>query len=369
MINFFLEMKIIFLCGSAEPGKDGVGDYTRRFCGELIRTGHQAQIVSLCDKQVNSFISQTQIIEDTPVLVSRIPITTLYKQRLVWTQTILKEEAPDWISLQFVPYSFHAKGLPFWLPGFLKEVKGKHKWQIMFHELWIGIEKSSSFKNRLVGLVQKQLLRKINKSIAPDQVATQAKIYQYYLSKINIKADYLPLFGNVSVTGTKKENLDLLVFVVFATIHDKAPFEDFIIDLKKEMQGNEEGIKFIFIGRNGDLLTSWTMILDQYDIGYDLLGASSEEKISEILMNGDYGISSTPYKISDKSGVLAAMREHQLPIINVAKPWVDQDDINISFNDIVHYGKGNLQLNKFSGTADNSLSNVCFSFLKSIANN
>lgn len=362
-------MKILFLCGSAEPGKDGVGDYTRRLAGELIRTGHQAQILSLCDKQVNSFISQTQIIEDTPVIVRRIPITTSYKQRLVWTQAILKEEAPDWISLQFVPYSFHPKGLPFWLPGFLKEVKGKYKWQIMFHELWIGIEKSSSFKNKLVGLVQKQLLRKINKSIAPDQVATQAKIYQYYLSKINIKADYLPLFGNVSVTGTKKENLDLLVFVVFATIHDKAPFEDFIIDLKEEFQGSHKESKFIFIGRNGYLLSSWIQILEKYAIGYELLGTSSEEKISEILMNGDYGISSTPYKISDKSGVLAAMREHQLPIINVAKLWIDQDALAISFKDIVHYKKGNLPLNKFSGIADNSLNNVCFSFLKTIANN
>ncbi len=362
-------MKILFLCGSAEPGKDGVGDYTRRLCGELIRQGHEAQILSLCDKQAISFMSLTQIIEDTPVLVRRVPLAISTKQRVALAQDVLKKEAPDWISLQFVPYSFHPKGLPFWLPGFLKEVKGKHKWHIMFHELWIGIERSSSFKNKLIGLVQKQLIRKIKNSVEPEVLHTQAKIYQYYLSKINIKTDYLPLFGNVSVTATKNRNSKQLVFVVFGTIHDNAPFQDFIIDLKKDMQGTDKEIKFFFIGLNGDLLSSWTSILDQYDIRFELQGASSEEKISEVLLNANYGISSTPYKISDKSGVLAAMREHHLAIINVAKPWVDRDNITVLFSDIVHYQKGNLPLNKFSETANNSLSAVCSIFLKSISNN
>ena len=44
-------MKILFFCGSAEPGKDGVGDYTRRLCGELLRIGHETQILSLFDRE------------------------------------------------------------------------------------------------------------------------------------------------------------------------------------------------------------------------------------------------------------------------------------------------------------------------------
>ena len=48
-------MNILFICGSAEPGKDGVGDYTRRLCGELLRTGHRTRILALCDNHA-SFI-------------------------------------------------------------------------------------------------------------------------------------------------------------------------------------------------------------------------------------------------------------------------------------------------------------------------
>lgn len=359
-------MKIIFLCGSAEPGKDGVGDYTRRLCGELNRTGHEAQILSLCDKEATCFLTEIQLIEETAVTVRRIPIASPYKQRVAWSQEVLKEETPDWVSLQFVPYSYDPKGLPLWLPRFLKGLKGRHRWHIMFHELWVGIEKEAPFKYKLLGLLQKQLIQKIKKSVKPTVVHTQAKIYQYYLSKIIITAEYLPLFGNVSVSSIKKEDSEALIFAVFATIHDNAPFDDFILDLKEKLQLINKKIKFIFIGRHAELLVNWTNILDNYEIEYEVLGLSSEEKISQVLINADYGISSTPYKISDKSGVVAAMREHQLPIISVAKSWVDQDDITVEFNDIIHYQKGDIKLNNFGEAGSNCLIKMCNEFVKTM---
>lgn len=359
-------MNILFICGSAEPGKDGVGDYIRRLCGELSRTGHKARILSLCDKHAGSFFTETQFVEGSPVIVSRIPTGSSYKQQQAWSQGILNAVPVDWISLQFVPYSFHSKGLPFWLPGFLNKLKGKHQWHFMFHELWIGIEREATFKKKCVGFLQKKIIRELKKSIEPKVVHTQSKIYQHYLTKIAIASHYLPLFGNVSVTASKSMDPELVKLVVFATIHDKAPFEDFIIDLKKELDQVHKESKFVFIGHHGAMLGTWTTILELYAIEYEVLGPSSEEKISEVLLNSDYGISSTPYKISDKSGVLAAMREHQLTIISVAKPWTDQEDITVSFDDIIQYQKENLRLDKPSETGSNSLSSVCDAFLKSI---
>lgn len=359
-------MNILFICGSAEPGKDGVGDYIRRLCGELSRTAHKAQILSLCDKHASHFFTETQFVEGSSVIVSRIPIGSSYKQQQAWSQQILNPAQFDWISLQYVPYSFHAKGLPLWLPGFLNKLQGTHQWHFMFHELWIGLEREATFKNKCVGFLQKGLIRKLKKRIEPKVVHTQSKIYQHYLSKIAIESHYLPLFGNVSVTASKSRDPELLVFVVFATIHDNAPFEDLVIDLKKEMRYINQEIIFIFIGRHGSMLTIWTAILDKYEIQYQVVGSASEEKISQVLMNGDYGISSTPYKISDKSGVLAAMREHQLNIISVAKPWMDKEDFSVSFDDIISYNKGNLKLISPPERVTNQLSTVCDVFLKSI---
>lgn len=361
-------MEILFICGSAEPGKDGVGDYTRRLCGELLRSGHKTRILALCDDYSTSFADENQVVEGNGIVVHRIPMSFSNKQRFLWSQDILNDFQPDWISLQFVPYSFNSKGLPFWLPSFLKKLKGNHKWHIMFHELWLGIEREAIFKKKCLGLLQKRIIRKLKKSTDIKVVHTQSQIYQHYLSKMGIASYSLPLFGNVAVTAVKNKDSESIVFTVFATIHDKAPFEDFILDLKKEMQSIKKKLKFVFIGHHGELLAAWKYILDKNTIEYDLLGASSEEKISEVLTNSDYGISSTPYKISDKSGVVAAMREHQLPIISVAKTWIDQEDIPVSFDDIIHYRKGCLNLIKLSGIENNSLSRICDIFLKNLNN-
>ena len=111
-------MDILFICGSVELGNDGVGDYTRRLCGKLIKAGHKAQILSLCD-QIIYYSTESQIVEETTVIAHRIPASTTNKQRLIWLQNVLKDFEPDLIPLQYVPYSFNPKGLPFWLPSYL----------------------------------------------------------------------------------------------------------------------------------------------------------------------------------------------------------------------------------------------------------
>ena len=354
-------MKILFLCGSSEPGKDGVGDYIRRLSGELIRRGHQAQILSLCDKHADIFINQIQVIENTEVMVSRIPTKATFYKRLSFTQEIVQEFTPHWISLQFVPYSFNPKGLPFWLLFFLKNIKGEHKWHMMFHELWVGIEKGVSFKYECIGYLQKKLTKLIQKRIKPQVIHTQSKIYKVYLKSIRIEANYLPLFGNIPVSAVKNNFSNHISFVVFASIHDNAPFEDFIFDLKNEVALES---KFIFIGRHGNELSTWTKVLDFHKINYDLLGPKEEGEISQVLMNADYGISTTPFKLSDKSGVNAAMREHKLPIISISKPWVDKKETQISFDDIIQYQKGIKYLNQLSDLSNCSLKGSSTEFLK-----
>jgi hypothetical protein len=79
-------------------------------------------IIALCDKQVESFLIENEV-EESNVPVKRIPMSANNKQRLTWTQKVLNEIQPDWISLQYVTYSFNPKGLPFWLPSFFEENK------------------------------------------------------------------------------------------------------------------------------------------------------------------------------------------------------------------------------------------------------
>ena len=360
-----VSLKIIYVCGSAEPGKDGVGDYSRRMCGELIRKGHEVYILSLYDQFVFTFTIERQFIESTEVVVYRIPRITSKKKLLNLVQNIMINFKPDWISLQYVPYSYNIKGLPFWLPSFLKKIKGNYKWHIMFHELWLGIDIESSFRHKCIGYIQQRILQLLIFKIKPQIINTQNKLYQYFLQSLNINVDILPICSNIPLTAVKKDAKVYTQFVLFGTIHPGAPFKNFIDDLVKYKSKLTKPIKFIFIGNNGQELFNYVKVLESYDIKYEVIGIKTESIISQVLIDSDHGISTTPYFQTEKSGVYAAYKEHQINTICVSRSWTPTKGQYIIPN-IIRYEKNNLNLIPVNCKAL-SVSTLANQFIKSIS--
>ncbi|MEC5166783.1 hypothetical protein RCH18_002532 [Flavobacterium sp. PL11] len=336
-------MDILFICGSLERGRDGVGDYTRRLAAELIRVGHGCQIIALYDSYINSFTKEVQECENSYVNVYRISVDTGYKARLILTNEVIDKTIPDCISLQFVPYSFSKQGLPFWLPFYLKKLKGKHKWHIMFHELWIGMDNESSAKHKIIGSVQKLLVSLIVQSIKSDFLSTQNKLYQSLLELNNIKVGVLPICGNIPVKVLKSESKEFMQFVLFGTIHPGAPFNDFIDDLINLLENIKREIKFVFIGENGSEINNYIAVLNKKNISCTILGKQSEDVISRVLLESTFGISTTPYFQTEKSGVYAAYREHQLNTICIARKWTPLRG-QYCIPQIINYKKNALKL-------------------------
>ena len=366
-------MKILFLCGSAEPGKDGVGDYTRRLCGELSRKGHKVQILSLCDYQATCFTMEFQEVDEVKVQVNRLPILTLNNQRFIWSQEILNNFQPDWISLQFVPYSFNLKGLPFWLPSFLNKLKGNHKWHIMFHELWIGMDLNTTFKSKCIGLLQKGLVSKILKG--KISINTQTDLYQSKIETLGYNAQILPLFSNIGKNKvsikTTTEELELK-FCIFGGIHFGAPIEKFIDELKQVLLISKDirTLKFIFIGSCGAAIEEWKIVLLAHKINFEITGFVTDEEISVLLSSCQYGISTTPYILSQKSGSLAAMFDHCLPVICVARNWEVKGFEQPLFSNLINYENSetinNFLDRKFILSNDNNLEFVARKFLEGL---
>jgi len=358
-------MKILFICGSTEPGKDGVGDYTRRLCGELVRTGNIVKILSLSDCHADSFINEYQVVEETNIFVYRIPMSTSINQRFLWTQEVINDFQPDWISLQFVPYSFNPKGLPFWLPSFLNKLKGNYHWHIMFHELWLGIDIESSFKHKCIGRLQQLIIEKLVHKTNPYFISTQNKLYQFFLKSHNISADILPICGNIPLTAIKKESNEFTQFVLFGTIHPGAPFKDFVDDLITNSKSFKKPIKFVFIGKNGSELIPFTTVLENCNICYEVLGIQTEKIISQVLIDSDYGISTTPYFQTEKSGVYAAYREHQINTISVSRKWTPTKG-QYTIPQIIKYKKKKLNIIPIDVEAFN-LDSLANQFINSIS--
>ena len=113
-------MKILFICGTYASGKDGVADYINKMSCALTKKGHEIMVLALRDKYCKELDKEIQISDENPFSITCISKNTKTKKRFTVTQKRVNEFNPEWISLQFVPFGFNKKGIPFWLPNFLK---------------------------------------------------------------------------------------------------------------------------------------------------------------------------------------------------------------------------------------------------------
>ncbi|TFF38817.1 glycosyltransferase family protein [Mucilaginibacter psychrotolerans] len=318
------KIKIVFICSSLEPGHDGVGDYSRRLAAALIKAGHNCMVLSLADRHIAEQHVGTQQADGVDVPVMRLSSAIQIKQRFALAKIWVDGFNPEWLSLQFVPFGYHPKGLMTGLSKLLLGLGHGRRWHIMFHELWVGIAEEESQKLKWWGKAQRMLIKSLAANLKPALIHTQTALYQTLLAKIGFEAGYLPLYGNIPVTSeagqerTPKERLD---FVVFGAIHDRAPIAAFAREVALYQQTHQAAVSLTIMGRGNSEQERWANEWKKVGLTLHLYKELLPERISEILSASTIGLSATALAVIEKSGSYAAMREHGLPVISVSKPW------------------------------------------------
>ena len=373
-------MKIVFLCSCLEPGRDGVGDYTRRLAAELIRQGHFSTIVSLNDKYISDKFNDIQHSEGTDLPVLRLPASLDMKVRLKYAKMYIDDFDPDWLSLQFVIFGFHRKGLPFRFCNQLSFLGKGRQWHIMFHELWVGMEVHSSKKHSILGGIQRWLIKSLISTLNPKIIHTHTNLYQLKLAKLGFTAQHLSLFSNIpkvqnSNSGLNEvpsfKNSKALNFIVFGQIFPNAPIEDFINDLTIYAAENQIKICLTIIGRCGSEQDHWVGKWTAAGITVNILGEQPAHMISKALGDASIGISTTPAALIEKSGSVAAMLEHDLPVICIQFPWQPKNVKGLKLPPgIMAYQKGNLEslFDRFDAPAKNTISIISHKLANALLN-
>lgn len=368
-------MKIIFICGSLEPGRDGVGDYVRRLALELTKAGHESAGIAVNDPFVNKSSPGMQAADGYSLPVLRIPENHLgsgsAKEIISWITNF----DPDILSLQFVPFAYHRKGLPLGLSKKLRMIGAGRKWHIMIHELWIGMGRQSPLKDICWGMIQKKAIKSMIARLGPECLHTQTKLYQSHLLKLGFRSDLLPLFSNIPKIKNDSSSMHVLEaangklsFVLFGHIHPGAPVKAFVKEVLTYSKVKSVTASLVVIGRSGNALNEWVAVWKTEGLEVNVLGETSATTISEVLRNSTFGIATTPASLIEKSGTVAAMREHELPCICVARPWIPRN-VKQPFvpSHVFEYRPGNfancLQLPKTTGTS-NSVTEVARLFIQ-----
>jgi hypothetical protein len=301
-------VKILFLCGSLEQGKDGVGDYARALASECAGLRHETSLLSLNDPWIRG--SQAQQAELR--LGNQMP----WPDRVKTARAFLVAIRPDVISLQFVPYSFHPAGLNFVLPQILRAIVGQLPVQTMFHELWTGAQIGAPLRVRIFGFCQRKIILATIRKLACRVIHTSNLVYVHLLKECGIDVIHLPLFGNIPVLSADSVPLgagNVLRLGMFGSIHPEWSPDEMFSQLLKMT----ERIVFSHIGRIGSGESVWADMTERYgsQIEFRRLGEESPQNISRFLSSVDFGVATTPLSLVGKSGSVAAMIDHGLPVI------------------------------------------------------
>lgn len=330
-------MKLLFLCASLEPGRDGVGDYTRHVATECAARNKDAAIIALNDKHSDG--STDEKAGDVSIL--RLSQNLSWRERIRKATERVRDIGPDWISWQFVPYGFHPKGLaqPALL-HFARAVSGP-RCHIMFHELWNDLATGEPARLRLIGWMQRRGILKFLKQLAPNLVHTSNDAYAAALARENCRARVLPLFGNMPIavapavacrtkalsflpvneTQTAGSDDAFFTAVTFGTLHPQWNPQPTAVWISKTAAGLGRRPGLLISGRAGAYAEKVKTIFLNTDVVVVETGEQDANTISMILQGADIGIASSPWALIGKSGTASAMRDHGLPVLVPRDDW------------------------------------------------
>lgn len=307
-----MDGRILFICGTLEAGKDGVGDYTRRLASELRSRGLKVSIIAARDKKIAVLSSDHESI--------RIPYATPAAERRSLMRRAILDFKPDWISLQYVPYSFNNRGIPLAFILELRALAPLGKWQVMFHELWIDENGLATPKDTAISLLQRWAITGLNRAVKPELRHTHLPAYQTkLLNKTHITSRPLPLFANIAPAfpAQNKEVREQEYRIGFFSQMELYPeVLTFIRQLKDWLIKKNRKLEIVLLGGSEDKMRSVAASLSRHfpDSTITPLGFLAEKELSKQLGALDLGI--TPVRNHDigKSGTVAAFLNHGLPV-------------------------------------------------------
>jgi hypothetical protein len=308
-------MRIAFICASLQQGMDGVGDYTRLLAGELASLGHHSRIIALNDRHIGD-----QIIEnhDQSISVVRFGIQISWKKRMHLVTELLQKFSPDWVSLQYVSFGFHPKGIPILLPLRLGKISKAYKWNLMFHELWNGANQHSKLSHRLLGLFEKKIVFGLLRKIKPRLCTTSNQLYHQWLNFEAIDNKILPLFSNIR-SPEEKQNFLLVTentVAIFGQLESEELGRELILAAIRMADGRS--LEWRVLGLAG---SKWETILQEMGISFHCSGKLGGEELSLALRSCRFGLASTNIYRIRKSGSALAMLENGLPLLVGRSGW------------------------------------------------
>ena len=322
-------MRIAFICSRLGRGRDGVGDYVRRLSVELVSQGHPVLALALRDTRDET---------EEPAGGPRIRRFHAADSPDL-ARAELADFAPEWISLQWVPYGWHPRGLP-WSAGdrlaaLHPTTPNRH---LMAHELWVGENRGAPpLDRRLWRPLQRIVTRRLARAWRPALVHTTTPVYAAMLADLGLRASLLPLPGNLPAPGPDDAAWALawlrdhglagetpaLLAGVFGTLHPEWDPAAALRCWTAHARAAGRAPALLALGRLGP---DGEGKLDEIrsaapGLGVVRGGELPAGRIAALLDRCAFGLASSPLALLGKSGSVAACLDLGLPVLVTRDDW------------------------------------------------
>lgn len=356
-------MRILLVCGSLEPGRDGVGDYSRKLKLEFVKQGHHVFLLALNDRHASTLIENAAHKEVSEI---RLPAAMEARERFIKLEEITEAFAPDWISLQFVGYSFHKRAVVFDLAKQLKRLKIKTNIHIMFHEIWQGESGDSTLKDKVIGFFQKRSAIAVVKALKPKCISTTNRYYQKSLLKAGISTNKIPVFSNMPLgdcalkkiyrqlpADFRNNSADYVLATFFGGLHPHSLLAERIRQLSATVR--EQLNKKLIVthaGKSPEIKEQFTKLSEETGIPMYVLGEWAENEIADYLCTCDVSLSNHPKVLFEKSGSIAAALYNQCPVIILRDGFANDDQKRDEIEELKYINDMKKFINQDTGFAE-----------------
>jgi glycosyltransferase involved in cell wall biosynthesis len=318
-------MRIAFLCGGL--GLGGVADYTRLLAGALRAHGIESLIIGLADRDASAILRDATA--EAPRLI--LPAALTWRERSAAAQDALDAFAPDWVSLQFVPFAYNAKGVVWREAPWIESLMAGRRAHVMLHELWVEpLPRPVPLRRRVLRSAQRAAILRLLRRIRPEVLHTSNAVYLDLLAAAGLDGRLLPLFGNVPAepqsdrawldealraAGIDRARRPLLFgfFGGVAPDWDAAPLLTRLSDAVRSLGRPGVVLSVGFAGGMEERMRAWQR--EHSGLEFLTLGVQPIARIAAYLQALDFGLTSYPYALIGKSSSVVAMLEHGLPVI------------------------------------------------------
>ncbi len=320
-------MNIVFVVGSLIPGRDAVGDYTLKLALQLRDLQCEVGLLAINDKSP-TYPDELHLLTEAGVTILRLSSHCNWSDRVDAAKAFITDSNPRILSLQYVPFAYHSKGMSLRLHTDLMAIGGRCPWQVMCHELWIEKTFPVAFRHKLLGKIQKPLVRHLFKSLKPVVVHTHLAYYQRMLGSMGVDSKLLPLHGNIRLSSSRAEAREWLCSRVRSNGDEfMAGFFGNILTTMNIDAAYEFAKSAAVGGRKLHVLSAggldaggehlWRAIATKLNAAakFTLLGPLSEQEVSKYLSGLDLGLTSYPAELAGKSGGVASMLEHGVRVL------------------------------------------------------